>query len=45
MKLKWKRYRNNKIDVFLGEGGGKNMVGTYFLVKEDYPSLVPMMEF
>ena len=26
-------------------GGGKNLVGTFFLVEEDYPRLVHMMEF
>ena len=29
-----------------GKGaGGKNLVGTFFLVEEDYPRLVHMMEF
>ena len=31
--------------VWGGEGGGRNLMGAFFLVEEDYPRLVLMMEF
>ena len=45
LKMKFLLGYNKKIVVLRGRGGGKNFGASFFLVEEDYPRFVRMMEF